>query len=136
VLKAEAERLHLGASELRFLGLRRDIPELLAATDIFALSSRDEGLGTSLLDATHSGCALVATAAGGIPEIVKDGQTGLLSPVGDASVFAEKLALALHRKDLRDQWVQAAQELATQRFSLSAMVAGNLQIYHQLVAQQ
>jgi glycosyltransferase involved in cell wall biosynthesis len=93
--------LGLGPGQLRFLGVRRDVPALLAAADIFALSSQDEGLGTSLLDATYAGCALVATAVGGIPEIVIDGQTGLLAPPRDPERFAAQLERLLTQTDLR-----------------------------------
>ncbi len=133
-LKALAQELNLGPDKLRFLGVRRDVPELLAATDIFALSSQDEGLGTSLLDATHSSCALVATAAGGIPEIVEAEVSGLLVPVGDATTFADQLRRVLLDPSLRQRLVAGARKRAIERFSLEAMVEGNLKLYTRLLS--
>ncbi len=132
-LAEQARTLGLSPKELRFLGVRKDIPHLLAGADIFALSSRDEGLGTSLLDATHSGCALVATAAGGIPEIVEEGQTGLLAPIEQPEAFAAQLARVLTDQDLRAKLVRGAQARALEQFSLEAMVSGNLTLYRNLI---
>lgn len=126
-----AQRLKLD-HQLKFLGIRDDVGDLLAASDIFALSSNDEGLGTSLLDATHSGCCLVATAVGGIPEIVLSRQTGLISPAGDSSAFAQNLAEVLTDSGLRYRLASEAQEHVHRLFSLEQMVSGNLRVYRQL----
>lgn len=134
LLKELARREGLLDQELHFLGVRKDIPELLAATDIFALSSQDEGLGTSLLDAAHSGCTLVATAVGGIPELVLDGKTGLLAPAREPGAFAQQLERALGDASLRARLVHAAEAHALEHFSLESMVAGNLAVYRELLA--
>ncbi|RYZ62733.1 MAG: glycosyltransferase family 1 protein [Proteobacteria bacterium] len=126
-----ASTLNLEAN-LKFLGIRKDVPELLAATDIFALSSNDEGLGTSLLDATHSGCCLVATSVGGIPEIITHKQTGLLSAAKDHKAFAINLTQALQSQALRETLANNAKAHVRKRFSLEQMVEGNLEIYRQL----
>ncbi len=134
-LKTLAQNLDLGPRHIRFLGVRTDIPELLAAASIFALSSRDEGLGTSLLDAVHSGCTLVATAVGGIPEIVIPEQTGLLAPAGDAETFAAQLERLLGDTALRQSLGAAASQHVNTHFSLSNMVEGNLAVYRELLGQ-
>lgn len=128
-----AATLELGPSELRFLGIRKDVPRLLAASDIFALSSNDEGLGTSLLDAVHSGCCLVATAVGGIPEIVQHERTGLTAKVRDPEGFAEQLERVLSDKALRQRLTMNAQNFVNEEFSLKKMVEGNLENYRQLI---
>ena len=128
-----ALELNLGANDLRFLGIRKDVPRLLAASDIFALSSNDEGLGTSLLDAVHSGCCLVATAVGGIPEIVRHEETGLLAKPRDAQGFAEQLERVLLDKALRQRLADQSQAFVREEFSLKKMVDGNLQNYRQLI---
>jgi len=87
----QAEELGLDGM-LRFLGYRDDIEKLLAISDVFVLSSREEGLCTSLIDALFMGLPIVATRAGGIPEIVRDGTTGFLVPVGDYRALAERIA--------------------------------------------
>ncbi len=132
-LKSLAAAEGLKADELKFLGVRNDVPELLAATDIFALSSQDEGLGTSLLDAVYSSCALVATAVGGIPELVLHEQTGLLAPPRDPEAFAMQLLRVLTDLNLRRNLVQAARHHAEANFSLKSMVEGNLQAYRELL---
>ncbi|MCX6129757.1 MAG: glycosyltransferase family 4 protein [Proteobacteria bacterium] len=136
-LRPAAERLaadlQLGADRLRFLGVRTDVPELLASTDIYALSSQDEGLGTSLLEAAHSGCALVTTDVGGIPEVVIHNKTGLSSKAHDAEGFANNLArLLLSQSELHD-FRQAARAHVEQHFSLQAMIQGNLKVYQELL---
>jgi L-malate glycosyltransferase len=77
----EAERRSLRLDErVRLLGFRDDVPDLLRAADIFCVSSYLEGLGTSTLDGMAAGLPVVATSVGGIPEIVRHGETGLLVP--------------------------------------------------------
>ena len=90
-LVAEHARLQLG-DRVRFLGFRDDIPDLLRAADLFVLSSYLEGLGTSVLDAMAAGLPVVATRVGGVPEIVKDGETGILVPPRDPEALAHAMA--------------------------------------------
>lgn len=136
-LRARSEKLALDLgldpNDLRFLGIRKDVPRLLAASDIFALSSNDEGLGTSLLDAVHSGCCLVGTAVGGIPEIIRHEQTGLLAPPRDPESFARQLERVLLDKTLRQSLAEAARRRVDEEFSLGKMVEGNLETYRQLI---
>lgn len=68
---------------MRFLGVRADVPEILSASDIFALTSRSEAASITLLEAMACGLPVVATAVGGNPEIVRDGVDGRLVPRGD-----------------------------------------------------
>ena len=76
---------------VRFLGFRDDVVELLRAADLFVISSYLEGLGTSILDAMAAGLPVVGTRVGGIPEAVRDGETGLLVPPRDPAALAEAL---------------------------------------------
>lgn len=131
--EALARELGLGPDRLRFLGVRKDVAQLLGATDIFALSSQDEGLGTSLLDAVHSGCTLVATAVGGIPEIVVHERTGLLAPAKDHKTFAKNLERLLRDPALLEKLGAGARAHVTQEFSLESMVNGNLRVYQELI---
>jgi glycosyltransferase involved in cell wall biosynthesis len=128
-----SRELNLGPESLRFLGIRKDVPELLAASDIFALSSNDEGLGTSLLDAVHSGCTLVGTAVGGIPEIIHHEKTGLISPARDPESFARNLERLLLSPTLRKDLADNAKTFVDEEFSLKKMVEGNLENYRQLI---
>lgn len=86
-LEAEHRALNLGEA-VRFLGFRDDTTDLLRAADLFVMSSYLEGLGTSILDAMAAGLAVVATRVGGIPELVTDGENGLLVPPRDPAALA------------------------------------------------
>ena len=93
-LEAEHEALGLG-DRVRFLGFREDVVALLRSADLFCVSSYLEGLGTSTLDAMAAGLPVVATAVGGVPEIVSDGETGVLVPPRNPEAIADAvLALA------------------------------------------
>lgn len=86
-LEAAHGALGLGTA-VRFLGFREDVNDLLAAADLFVVSSYLEGMGTSTLDAMAAGLPVVATRVGGIPEIVTEGETGLLVPARDPEALA------------------------------------------------
>lgn len=93
-LETERQNLNLG-ERVQFLGFREDVVELLRSADVFCVSSYLEGLGTSTLDAMAAGLPVVATRVGGIPEIVTDGETGLLVGPRDPDALAGAiLALA------------------------------------------
>jgi len=93
-LQARAARLGI-AERVFFAGWRDDVPAWLSALDVLAMTSITEGLCTTILDAMAAGVPVVATAAGGIPELVADGQTGYLAPVGDVAAIARHLEHAL-----------------------------------------
>jgi glycosyltransferase involved in cell wall biosynthesis len=85
-----------------FAGSRDEVASLMPAFDVFALSSRNEGLPIALLEAMGSGIACVATAVGGVPEVVTDGREGLLVPPEDATALAGALNKMLSDPDLRE----------------------------------
>ena len=87
---------------MHFTGLRDDVYDLLPAFDVFALSSEFEGLPIAMLEAMASGVPCVATAVGGIPEVITDGEEGYLVTSGDTSTFASRL-----EKVLRDPGLAA-----------------------------
>jgi len=120
----------LGLSEhVRFLGFRDDVPDILQALDILAMPSRFEGLGTVILDALQAGCCVVATDTGGIPEMIKHQETGLLAPVGEPRAFAEQLRAALLSPDLRQSLNKNGKLLVSTEFAVSKMIEGNLEVY-------
>jgi glycosyltransferase involved in cell wall biosynthesis len=118
---------------IRFLGIRDDVPRLLVGSDIFALPSNYEGLGTSILDAIYSRCAVAASNVGGIPEMIEHEITGLLSPVGDDVTHAENLAKLIADSQWRYKLQDAALKKVEQNFSLTNMVEGNLNVYQDLL---
>ena len=105
--------------------------ELLAAADVAVLSSRDEGLGTTLLDAMAAGVPVVATAAGGVIEIVRDGVDGLLVAVGDGGALGAAIGRVLRDPALRRALSAAGRERVRQ-FSIDSTVEGTLAIYRTL----
>jgi len=103
---------------------------LIAESDVFVMSSREEGLGTSVLDALALGVPVAATRAGGIPEILADG-AGLLVPTGDATALAGAVEILLTDRDQRAA-VLAAGARTLARFSSDAMADGILAVYRSL----
>ena len=101
--------LELG-DQVRLLGFREDAWSLLAAADVFCLSSRHEGLPVAVMEALTFGVPVVATRAGGIPEAVTDGIHGRLVPVGDVEGLAAALLHVIGDDDARDAMGAAARE--------------------------
>lgn len=133
-LKTSAKILRID-KHLHFLGIRNDIPDILAAADIFCLPSNFEGLGTSILEAIHSNCTVAASCVGGIPEMIEHGHNGLLSAVGDPQDLAANLKKLLQNPSLRHQFCQASRQIVQDKFSVEAMVEGNLAVYRQVLQQ-
>ncbi len=113
---------------LRLTGFRSDALELLAAADVAVLSSRDEGLGTTLLDAMQAGVPIVATAAGGVREVVRDGLDGLLVPVGDGAALGASMARVLSDRELGAALVASGRE-RVKAFSIERTAEAMLRQY-------
>ena len=109
-------------------GFRPDVPEILPEIDLLLFTSKTEGLGTSLLDAMACGVPVVATHAGGIPEIVEDEVSGLLAPVSDAESLARQVRRLLEEPGLKQRLTQAAHR-NVQAFSKEKMAAAILDLY-------
>jgi len=110
-------------------GFRTDVLGCMKAFDLFVMSSVTEGLGTSLLDAMACGLPIVATRAGGIPEIVEDGVNGLLVPIRDAHALADAIVRALKDAELRRRLGGAGFARVNERFTVERMVAGTAAVY-------
>jgi glycosyltransferase involved in cell wall biosynthesis len=132
-LEAEARSLGLG-ERCVFAGFRTDVDRLIPAFSLLCLTSRTEGLGSSLLDAMCFGRPVVATATGGIPEVVGHGKTGLLVPVGDPAALASALTELLVHEDRRDWLGQAGRRRFEQAFTAERMVDETLDLYADLRA--
>jgi glycosyltransferase involved in cell wall biosynthesis len=120
-------------SVVHLAGYRTDADRLIAAADVVALSSREEGMGTVLLDAMAFGGAIAATAAGGIPEIVSDGVTGLLVPIGDGPALGAAMARLLVDDGLADR-LRATARVRVRDFSVQATTERTLDVYRQVLA--
>ena len=110
-------------------GFRIDVIGCIKGFDLFAMSSTTEGLGTSLLDAMACAKAIVATSAGGIPEIVEDGVNGRLVPPRDPAALARSIVELLSDPARRERMGRAGLERVRQRFTVDAMVAGTAAVY-------
>ena len=114
-------------------GFRPDVLSLHKTFDIFVMSSVMEGLGTSLLDAMACGKPVVATTAGGMPEVVRDGESGILVPPRDDRALAQAIVRLLKDEPLRQRMGAAGMALAHTRFSAERMVAETLDVYADVV---
>jgi glycosyltransferase involved in cell wall biosynthesis len=126
----EAARAAAGA-RVHFLGVQNEVAELLAAADVFALFSAYEGNPMALMEAMAAGLPVVATAVGGVPEIVAPGETGLLTPAGDCGAFAAALAVLAADPARRQAMAEAARSRA-QRFDVSRMIASYGALFERL----
>ena len=130
--EALAAELDLGASA-HFAGIRRDVPELLAASDVFTMASLWEGLGLVFLEAMAAGLPVLATSVSAVPEVVVHESTGLLVPPGDAEALGAAMARLAGDTALRERLGAAGAERVQQRFRLDAMVDQTLAVYAQAV---
>lgn len=133
-LERLAEELGV-ADRVRFLGFRRDVPQLMAAADVFALPSLFEGSPLAVLEAMAAGRAVVSSAIGGTNEVVVDEESGLLVPPGDAEALAAALRRLLGDRPLRESLAENARSRVEERFTPAAMVHRVEQIYEQLLAR-
>ncbi len=120
------------AGTVHVLGYRQDADALLAAADVVTLSSREEGLGTVLLDALALGKPVVATRAGGIPEIIEDGVSGHLVAPGDARSLGAMVAALLTDPARRAALAPAARRRAAD-FSITDTAARTAAVYDRLL---
>ena len=123
--------LGLDAS-VHFLGVRGDVPELLAAADLLVMASRWEGLGLVFLEAMNAARPVVATAVGGVPEVVLDGDTGLLVEPGDPEALAAAILRLFHDPELARRLGQNGRLRLEKDFTAAAMVRSTLGLYAQI----
>jgi glycosyltransferase involved in cell wall biosynthesis len=132
-IEAEIERLGLEDS-VRLAGERADVPELLADSDVFVLSSRSEGLPVSVLEAMAAGLPVVASRVGGLDELVVDGETGILVPSGDHEALAAALAPMVEDRELRRRFGVAGRSRAEALFDLAAFRRAHVDLYDEQLA--
>ena len=122
------------AARVHFLGATQDIAAVLAASDVFALASDYEGTPLAAIEAMAAGLPIVATAAGGVPELVVDGLTALLAPVGDMDCLATELARLGRDARLRVMMGQVGR-LRSAEFGVDAMVSAYASLFERLAGQ-
>jgi L-malate glycosyltransferase len=116
-------------------GFRDDVLALTRSADLFVMSSVTEGLGSTLLDAMAMGLAVVGTRAGGIPEAVADGETGVLVPPGNADALADAIVRMLQHPETRARMGAAGRERVREQFGVDRLVEGTLAAYGQFAAR-
>lgn len=134
-IEAEAEAKECGVSQsVVFLGKIDPVSPLLAGADLFLLPSEKESFGLSALEALASGVPVVGTTAGGLSEVVAEGVTGFLRPVGDIEGMAQAGIRVLSEPGLWQQMSDAAAADARRRFSEDAVVAQYETLYEKTLA--
>lgn len=131
-LKEQAHQLGV-AQKVRFLGLRQDIPRILAVLHAFVLPSLSEGLSMAILEAMVAGKPVIATDVGGNPELVEDSETGYLVPSQNSQALADRLISLLMNRDRALQFGKVGQLRAQGQFSLRTMVREYQGIYDQCI---
>ncbi|MDQ6664139.1 MAG: glycosyltransferase [Acidobacteriota bacterium] len=114
------------------LGRRSDIPEILSAVDLFVLASRWEGNPLSVMEAMSAGLPVIATSVGGVPELVRDGISGLLVPPGEPKLLAAAIGRLLDDADARASMGRIAARLAEENFDVRVMARAYERLYERL----
>lgn len=136
-----ANALHRLSEELAlneiviFVGLRRDVEQILPLLDLFVLPSLSEGFGIALVEAMAAGCPVVATAVGGIPEVVQAGRTGVLVPAGDSNALTDALADLLKDRSKARIFGRDGQRRVATQFAVSTMVHRHESLYERLLKE-
>jgi sugar transferase (PEP-CTERM/EpsH1 system associated) len=126
-----------GIADLAWLpGERSDVADVLRACDVFVLPSLGEGISNTILEAMATGLPVVATAVGGNPELVTDGETGALTPAADPEAMARAMAPYALDESRRRTHGAAGRATAERRFSLEAMVAAYVDVYDHALAEK
>ena len=126
----ESQVRELGLRDaVTFTGFRTDVPQWLAFFDVFVMSSHLEGLCTSVLDALALRRPVVASAAGGLPEIIIHERTGLLVPPKEPAPLADAIVRVLRDRELGRRLAEAGRRRVEEHFSAESMVEGTIAVY-------
>ena len=134
-LELQAQEIGLG-NALIFTGLRKDIPAVLAAVDVLVFSSLWEGLPVALLEGMAAARPVVATAVGGIPEVVLPDKSAILVPPGDADALAQACLRLSSDSATRHSMGQAGLERVVARYSIDAMIDRTAALYAKLLQER
>src|SRR5262249_13520238 len=125
--RAEAEARELGLEgRAVFAGIRRDVPAILSMSDAFVMASLWEGLGLVFVEARAAGLPVVARRVSAVPEVVIDGETGLLAPPGEPAALAAALERLAGDPELRRRLGLAGRARVRERFGLERMIEETL----------
>ncbi len=133
-ISAQAARLGVSA-RLHLLGARTDSAQLAAAFDLVVLASLHEGLPNAVMEAMVAGSPVVATAVGGVPELIRDGETGYLLPPADAEALARRIEFALSQSERSDLIAMAGRRFVIERYGMERMVAAVEGLYDEVIGR-
>ncbi|MEM0338009.1 MAG: glycosyltransferase [Candidatus Caldarchaeum sp.] len=124
------------ADRVRFWGIRSDVADILNAADIFVLPSKWEGNPLSVMEAMATGLPVVATAVGGVPELVEEGVSGFLTPNEDADAFTNALQRLVDNAELRRRMGEAALRRAREKFDIRHTVRAYEALYEEILQRK
>jgi len=133
--KTLAEELGI-RDRVEFKGVRSDVPEILAQTDVFVLASKTETLPISILEAMRAGLPVIASDVGGISEEVVDGETGLLVPAGSVEELSGALKRLLADRQLRVAMGNAGRRRFERLFLAETMLERTQALYEEVLAER
>lgn len=119
--------------EVEFLGVRKDIEELMVSSKIFVLPSRWEGFGIVIIEAMSNMLPVIATNVGGIPELIENGKEGILVPPENSKALARTINSLLENEELREKLSQAAYKKVREKYSIDVYSIHMLDFYKSLV---
>ncbi|MEM4188093.1 MAG: glycosyltransferase family 4 protein [Candidatus Hadarchaeum sp.] len=134
-MEGYAQKLGI-APRVFFLGWRRDLPRIYADLDLLVVSSDNEGTPVSAIEAMASGCPVVGTSVGGLPDIILEGETGYLVPPRDPEALAAAVLSLLQDREIAARMGQTARALAKDRFSLQRLVSDVQNLYESLLVSK
>lgn len=123
------------ATQVEFLGNRRDVPDILAGAQVFVLSSLWEGFPISILEAMRAGLPVIATDVGGVSEAVVDGETGFITPAKDAEALGDTIQQLLSDPILRNSMGAKGRQRYVEHFGKKQMIAKTALVYSNLVRE-
>jgi len=131
-LQARAAELGV-AGDAVFIGERSDAGDIMQAADLMVLPSHDEGMSNVVLEAMAAGCAVIASDVGGNPEIIIDGESGLLFAAGDAGALTERLRTLVADERRRESIGRKARERIANNYSIPALIERTSAIYRRVL---
>jgi glycosyltransferase involved in cell wall biosynthesis len=131
-LEVEAEALGLGQAVI-FTGWRHDLASVYADLDAVVISSHNEGTPASLIEAMATGCPVVSTRVGGVPDLIADGETGRLVPPGEREALAAALLELFREQERTARMAELAQRQVLERHQARRLVADVDRLYRQLL---
>lgn len=134
-LQALARQLGV-AQNVKFVGFRNDIPRVLKTCDLFVLPSVSEGLGTAVLEAAVAGIPIIATRVGGIPDIIQDGEHGLLVQPRSPEGLSQRILELYHDRARGRELARRGREFVLKNFSEKHLVDKTLALYQRLVSER